>query len=96
MNYTLPIVINIINVAIVCVLGYSFLTFKGNQKLKFLCTLLLIANTFAMIVGFARFFIFTYAGVPEFLLFGNFGDRYTMFFAYIVLWELNNEQQFLS
>ena len=86
MNYTFPIIINLINVVIVAMLAKSyFINTALDHRVKTLCGLLLIANTFALIVGMVRFFIYTYNGVPEVLLFGNFADRYTMFFAYQLL-----------
>lgn len=86
MNYTFPIITNIINILIVYNLAKSyFFVYHRDERIKTLCGLLLIANTFALVVGMIRFFVFTYNGVPEVLLFGNFADRYTMFFAYQLL-----------
>ena len=49
-----------------------------------LCTLLLLANTFAMITGIYAYFVYN-VDTPELLTFGRFADRYCMMFAYVIL-----------
>lgn len=54
-----------------------------------LCTLLLLANTFAFITSFYAYWIIKMHS-PEILQFGRFADRYCMFFSYLVLGKIMN------
>ena len=87
-----PIILTAINLAIILTLSRSFYRhFKGRSsdanfhtRMLLLCTLLLIANTFALITGLYGYFVLKVV-TPEILNYGRFADRYTMFFAYLAL-----------
>lgn len=87
-----PLIITGINVAILFILGVSFrmhyiarkLDTVFHSRMLLLCTLLLLANTFAFITGVYSYFILHHQ-VPEILSFGRFADRYAMMFAYLTL-----------
>jgi hypothetical protein len=87
-NYTLPIIILIIDIYIMISLGYTIrmfnksdLTVSTNRKGKHRAILLFIANTFAMLTAIVGYFILDQVPL-DILLIGRFADRYVMLFAY--------------
>lgn len=91
-NYVYPAMITAINVIILISLSISFNKHRKGRsndtnfhsRMLFLCSMLIVANTFAFGTAIYGYFILK-SFQPEILNIGRFADRYCMLFAYIAL-----------